>query len=237
LNRFAAACSGKVVCVSSDAASVVVDIEGVPPEKVGVIANGIDIGRFEVFSRGKEAEGNIVCVARLSPEKNHACLLRAFALVLREHAARLILAGSGPLQEDLKSMAHELGIDQKVEFLGDRRDVPQVLANASLFALASRTEGVSLTLLEAMAARLPVVCTRVGGNPEVVAEGETGFLVASDDHGALAGRLLELLCNGVLRRDMGDRGHERVLQRYDVRKTVAAYEALYCSLCGRTGCA
>jgi glycosyltransferase involved in cell wall biosynthesis len=114
-----------------------------------------------------------------------------------------------------------------VRFLGEVRDVPALLARGSVLVLSSLTEGISLTLLEAMARGLPVVATRVGGNPEVVVDGETGYLVASRDPSQLAARLVQLVENPEIARDMGRRARERVVEHFEVSRMISRYEELY----------
>jgi glycosyltransferase involved in cell wall biosynthesis len=170
-------------------------------------------------------------VARLSPEKDIESLLKATALAAREDAdLRLEVAGDGPCMAELRRAAAGFGIDGRVRFLGEVRDVPALLARAGLFVLPSRTEGVSLTLLEAMASGLAVVATRVGGTPEVVAHGETGLLVPPGDPAALAAAVLRLRRDAFERERMGRAGRLRVERRFDVRRMTAAYERLYLGL-------
>jgi len=216
------------VCVSEDIARLAVQ-HGVRADRVRSICNGIDVDRFAY--RGSQADGPAVLVARLSPEKDIETLLRAVALVVRQDPAfRLEIAGDGPCMPSLSQSATALGLDEHVRFLGQVRDVPELLARAGMFVLSSLTEGISLTLLEAMACGLPIVATRVGGNPEVVRDGETGFLVPPENPAALAETLLRL------RRDrdtcvrFGAAGRRRVEARFDVRRMVAEYEKLYAQL-------
>jgi glycosyltransferase involved in cell wall biosynthesis len=167
-------------------------------------------------------------VGRLSPEKDQATLLRAVARVIRaEPSFRLEIAGDGPCRDDLHRLTGELSLAGTARFLGQVRDVPGLLARAGLFVLSSLSEGISLTLLEAMASGLPVVATRVGGNPEVVLDGQTGWLVPPADPDALAAALLELWGNPEAGRQRGAEGRCRVEQHFDVRGMVAAYEAMY----------
>jgi sugar transferase (PEP-CTERM/EpsH1 system associated) len=215
----------RFVCVSHDSARLAVR-QGVPARKVTVVWNGIDLGRFA--PAGPRPGGPAVIVARLSPEKDHATLLRAAARVVRtDPSFRLEVAGDGPCREDLHRLAGELGLAGCVRFLGAVRDVPALLARAGLFVLSSVSEGVSLTLLEAMAAGLPVVATRVGGNPEVVADGTTGLLVPATDADALAGALRVLWRDPETARSLGAAGRLRAEHHFDVRAMVAAYERLY----------
>jgi glycosyltransferase involved in cell wall biosynthesis len=225
LVRLAAALTDRYVCVSRDSAGRAAG-QGVSRRKLAVVPNGIDLTRFP--PSGGRDDGPAVCVARLSPEKDLDTLLKAAALASREDRAfTLEIAGDGPCRDDLVRTAAALGVGGRVRFLGPVRDVPALLARAGLFALSSRTEGVSLTLLEAMASGLAVVATRVGGNPEVVADGETGLLVPPADPPALAAALLRLRRDAADRRRMGEAGRRRAERLFDIRRMAAVYESLY----------
>jgi sugar transferase (PEP-CTERM/EpsH1 system associated) len=225
LVRLAAAWVDRFVCVSRDGARLAL-CRGVPARKVCTVTNGIDMARFSCH--GPRPGGPAVIVARLSPEKDHATLLRACAVAVREEPSfRLQVAGNGPLREDLLGLAGELGLTESVRFLGAVRDVPGLLAGAGLFVLSSLSEGMSLTLLEAMASGLPVVATRVGGNPEVVADGLTGLLVPPADPPALAAALVRLWRDPAAGHRMGREGRARAERHFDVRAMVASYERMY----------
>ncbi len=225
LVRWAGRLTHAFVTVSRDSARYYIDA-GLPRERVTTIWNGIDLKTFAYH--GPAADGPAVTVARLSPEKNIANLLRAAARVRdADPAFRLEIAGDGPCRDDLVRLSQELNLGSTVTFLGEVREIPALLARASLFVLPSRSEGISLTLLEAMARGLPIVATRVGGNPEVVVEGETGLLVPTDDAAALAGAILELRGRTAESRAMGQAGRKRVEQSFEVRGMVAHYERLY----------
>jgi glycosyltransferase involved in cell wall biosynthesis len=170
----------------------------------------------------------VVTVARLSPEKDVANLVRASALVARQFPDLSVeVAGGGACFDDLKRLTAELGVGDRVKFLGEVRDVPALLARARMFVLPSRSEGIPLTVLEAMARGLPVVATRVGGLSEVVVEGETGLLVPSADPAALAAAMLRLWRETDTGRRMGEAGRRRVEQVFDIRRMIDDYEALY----------
>jgi glycosyltransferase involved in cell wall biosynthesis len=225
LFRLAAGMADRVVCVSDDAAALTVR-QGVSPKRVCTIRNGIDLTRFAYT--GPAPGGPVVTVARLSPEKDVETLVRAAALAVRESPSfRLEVAGNGICMPQLQRVVAELGLQGTVRFLGEVRDVPALLGRASLFALSSVEEGISLTLLEAMARGLPVVATRIGGNPEVIAEGETGLIVPARDPAGLAAALLRLQRDPDESRRMGLAGRRRVEEHFDVRRMVAEYEALY----------
>lgn len=226
--RLAARLADRVVCVSEDSARLSA-AEGLEASRICTITNGIDLSRFAYA--GPRAEGPAVMVGRLSPEKDVATLLRAAAQIHREDPSfRLEIAGSGPCAEELQQAARESGLAEVVRFLGEVREVAGVLGRASLFVLSSLTEGISLTLLEAMARGLPVVATRVGGNPEVVADGETGWLVPARDPAALAAAVLRLRRDPAVARRMGAAGRQRVETHFDSRRMVADYEQLYAGL-------
>jgi glycosyltransferase involved in cell wall biosynthesis len=215
----------RVVCVSHDGAALSV-AEGVAPIKVRTVWNGIDSGRFAYA--GPRPGGPAVMVGRLSAEKDVATLIQAAALARQGFPGfRLRLAGEGKCMPELRRAAAGLGLDGSVDFLGEVYDVPGLLAESSLLVLPSLTEGISLTLLEAMARGLPVVATRVGGNPEVVADGETGFLVPAREPGRLAECMVRLLRDPVLSRAMGLRARQRVERDFEASRMVARYEALY----------
>lgn len=227
LIRFAARRTDHFVCVSRDSARLAVE-NGMPAAKVSTLWNGIDLDRFACS--GPRLDGPVVTVARLNPEKDIATLVRAVALAIREcHSLRLEIAGDGVCLSDLKALVAERKLTEQVRFLGAVRDVPALLERASLFVLPSLSEGVSLTLLEAMARGLPVVATNVGGTPEVVVDGVTGLLVPAASPSELARAMLRLLANPEMARQIGHAGRERVEAHFDVRRMVGAYERLYLS--------
>jgi glycosyltransferase involved in cell wall biosynthesis len=232
LNRWASCLSSCIVPVSEDAAEVVRLIERVPARKVCVIRNGIDLAAFPTAPAPRPARGNrAIHVARLNLVKDQRTLLRAARLVAdAEPAFRLDLVGDGPARAEVEALRTELALDGHVRFLGYREDVRDLLAAADFFVLSSVSEGISLTLLEAMAMGLPVAATDVGGNREVVAQGETGLLVPAQSPAALAEAMLVFLRNPERARRMGAAGRRRVEERFDLRRVVREYEALYLNL-------
>ena len=241
LNGIASALSDRVVAVGEDTRGVIVRVERVSPAKVITIPNGIDLDEYRpggdrALARARlgipEAGLCVGCVARLSPEKDHATLLRAFAELRRRRPdARLALIGDGPTRAALVSLAAELGVAGAVVFAGTRSDVAELLAGLDVFAQSSLTEGLSLTLLEASAAGLPIVATRVGGNAEVVADGETGLLVPPSDPRAFADALVAV-AERADRVTMGARGRARVALRFDAAEMARRYERLYDEVLG-----
>jgi glycosyltransferase involved in cell wall biosynthesis len=160
--------------------------------------------------------------------------LRAFAAARSAvKRAALVLVGDGPERPGLEAIAAELGVADAVRFAGARSDVPRLLRLFDVFALSSQTEGISVALLEAMAAGLPAVATAVGGNPEVVVEGETGRLVPAGDPARLGEALASLLADPDRRQAWGQAGRARVMEKFTLDRMVRDYEAIYESLAGR----
>jgi len=168
----------------------------------------------------------IVMVARCVPQKDHSLLLRAVAKI--ERPARIVFVGDGPLLGALTTQAEQLMIRDRVEFLGRRLDIAEILAQAQIFALATRWEGFPLSILEAMRAGLPVVASNVGGVAEALIDGETGFLAESGDVDQFRDRLCALLDDPSLRRRMGDAGRTRYQANFTLeqmlQKTLAVYQ-------------
>jgi glycosyltransferase involved in cell wall biosynthesis len=221
----AARLAGRVVCVSKDAADLSVR-SGLSARRVTTIWNGIDTQKFPF--RGPCPTGPAIVVARLAEGKNINALVRATPLVREQIPQfRLRVVGDGPCRPALEALTAELGLQEQVTFTGEADNVAEQLGRASMFVLPSLSEGVSLSLLEAMATGLPVVATSVGGNVEVVREGETGFLVPPRDPAGLARAIIRLAADGELSKQMGAAGRRRVETTFDVRAMVSSYERLY----------
>ncbi len=235
VNRVAAAFSDRIVAVSEDARAVALDVERIDPHRLVVIRNGVDTTKVcpGDAARARDRLGiphdvlHVGCVARLSAEKDHATLLEAFALLrARVPDTRLTLVGDGALRAELEETVSRLELREAVTFAGHTNDVAAFLPSFDIFALASRTEGTSLTLLEAAAAGLPIVATHVGGNSEIVLDGESGLLVPAGAPSEFADAL-ETVARRSDRAAMGARGRAVVMERYDLAKMVAAYDTLY----------
>lgn len=174
-----------------------------PARRVVTILNGWSGVPLERQSTNKPT---IISVGRLREEKGHAELLRAFALVRTNIEADLVLVGDGPQFSTLRALARDIGVEGSVRFTGELPDVWPQLAKADVFALPSHHEALGIAVLEAMAAGLPVVASNVGGVPELVRDGKSGYLVPPKDAEALAAKLYELLSNPSLARSMGEAG-------------------------------
>lgn len=224
--RIANQLTDRIVGVSEDATRICRGQDLPRASKMQCIWNGIDLDRFR-FS-GPADELSAISVGRLSPEKDYATLLRAVARVVKQVPDfRLKLVGDGSERPALETLAGELGIEDHVQFLGEQQDVPDLLRTAGFFISSSTTEGISLTLLEAMAVGLPIVTTHVGGNPEIVIEGETGRLVPPSDPEALAERILRMLEDRDRWPEMSHSARERVEEHFNVRTMIRQYETLY----------
>lgn len=190
-----------------------------------VVPLGIELERF---ARGRATlEGRIVGnVARLAEQKGHRDLLAAAPRVLEQHPdVRFVVAGDGELRDELEALAAPLG--DRFVFLGARDDVPDLLASFDVFAFPSRFEGLCLAVIEAQAAGVPVVATPVGGIPENVVEGETGFLVPPRDVRALAERISWCLAHPEEAARLAEEARRRVLERFSTERMVAETLALY----------
>ena len=166
-------------------------------------------------------------VGRFAPPKNHALLIEAFAQTRADTPLYLLLVGGGELENAVREQVAALGLQGRVRFLGVRADVADILRASDVFVLSSRWEGNPMSVMEAMAAGLPVVSTAVGGVPELVREGETGLLVPSEDAGALAQALQALVDDPAHRQAMGAAARRHAVARFDIRHTVRRYEQLY----------
>lgn len=227
-SRLAGKLSTRVVAVSNDLAEHARLNEKLPNGRLEVLYNGIDTHKFEPAAGAGVGPPTAIMVARFSSEKDFETLLRATKRVLeRQPNFRLKLIGDGPLHDEMQTLGTQLAIERAVEFLGNRQDVPALLSTADMFILSTHTEGMSISLLEAMAAGLPVIATSVGGNPEVIVEGQTGFLVPRASPESLAEKIVWLLDHPGEAKYMGRAGRKRVETQFDVRLTTKAYERLY----------
>jgi glycosyltransferase involved in cell wall biosynthesis len=212
---------------------------GIPQCKV--IANCIPTATYgnPRLSRGqwraqegfREDDFLFVCVARFARQKNHALLVKAFAQGPASRPnARLILVGDGVLRGELETQVTSLGLAGRVRFLGLRSDIPELLGASDVFVLSSDFEGNPLSVLEAMAAGLPIVSTAVGGVPSLLENGTSGLLVQHGDAAGLSSAMESLLADRKLRQAMGAAAARRGRESFDVANMVHAYEEVYESL-------
>jgi glycosyltransferase involved in cell wall biosynthesis len=230
----------RIICIS-EAIRAQLLADGVPADKLVVIPSGVDTRRFAGvrpaphFRRSLGIPGShlvIGTVAALADHKDYPTLLRAARIVLdKEPDISFVAVGDGPLHKEVTDLARELGLGKRFLFLGFREDVGCLLKVFDIFVLASKTEGLGTSVLDAQALGLPVAACRAGGIPEIVTDRETGLLVPTGDPPALAAALLELAHDPELREALGARA-KKAVQAHDVSRTVEAHLELYRSLVG-----
>jgi glycosyltransferase involved in cell wall biosynthesis len=226
-----------MVAVSADIKRFIVERTGVSAARVHIVHNGIDVPRpvpAAERERLRTALGIrpgaplVTVVGSLYDVKGHRYLLEAAPAVLAACPDTVFLiVGRGEREAALREQAQRLGLEAAVRFLGFREDVPALLAISDLFVLPSLSEGLSIAVLEAMAAGKPVVTTRVGGNPELVLDGQTGLLVESADARGLAAAMTRILTDPREARRLGDNGRCRVADRFTMAAMIRAYQDLY----------
>ncbi|MDP6792909.1 MAG: glycosyltransferase [Anaerolineales bacterium] len=221
------------VAISEHVRAFTIEAEHTPESYIDTVNYGLAAG---VVNRPVDVRAEfgipvgplLVCVARLTAQKGHRWLLPAFRAVVDEFPqATLLLLGDGPLRRQLEQMSVQLGLRESVRFAGWRTDVSALLPGTDLFVLASEWEGFGLALLEAMAAALPIVATRVGAIPEVVLHAETGWLVAAKNATAFADKTISALRAPEQMVAFGHRGRARLDREFSVKRMVAATERLY----------
>ncbi len=215
---------------------------GIAANRIERICNGVDSIRFQPAADGRAVlpgtpfdtrDAVIVgTVGRLQAVKDQLNLVRAFAIARARggeaaEALRLVIAGDGPLRTVIEDEIRAADIGKVVWLAGERRDVPEVMRSLDVFVLPSQAEGISNTILEAMASGLPVIATAVGGNGELVAEGESGSLVPAANSVALADALLCYAADAALRKKQGAAGRRRIEEQFSLDAMVARYTGLY----------
>ncbi len=246
LRRLHAPLVDRFVAVSDQIGAYLVQRVGISPERITRIHNGVDTRRFAppaqretgILPPGFADRDSVVIgtIGRLQPVKDQATLIRAFAALVGsgEARARLAIVGDGPLGPELRQLVHALGLASRVWLPGAVSDVPAVLRAFDVFVLPSIFEGLSNTLLEAMATGVPVIATAVGGNLEAVIDGEAGALFEPGDVQRLAGLLARFTSDPVLLRERGLRARATVVERFELGRMVGEYQALYEALLSAT---
>lgn len=230
------------VTVSDELADMAVETDGLPRSDITVIPNGIDADRFSLrespehasclidLRRSLEIPRDIkvaIIIARLHPIKNHAMLLRAISSSDKLKDQLLVLiVGEGELRRDLTNLSHELGLSRCVRFLGLRKDIPQLLALSDLFVLCSQTEGLPLSLLEAMAAKVPVLITRAANRAGLITDGTTGKIVDNSPQ-ALRGGMLEMIGRWEHSLALAEKAAYLVQESYSLESMMSRYIELY----------
>lgn len=227
--------SDRIITVSNALKEKLIE-RGINKEKISVVYNGIEkcneekeLDTLSIKERfGITNEKVVGIVGRLSAVKNHVLFLRSAKILLDKGIkAKFLVVGDGPLKKDMERLAEELGIKENVIFTGWYNKIHQLYKIMDIFVLSSHMEGMPVTLLEAMANSIPVVATRVGGIPEIVEDGKTGFLVPPDDPDSLSRAIYSLLDDPLKRREMGLVGAEVIKKKFTLRIMADAVGGLY----------
>lgn len=223
-----------VVAVSKYGYSVMVTSQRVPRDKLYLVYNGIDLNRFspekvvplqelEEYSRPI-----IVMVAQMLPHKGHRYLLRSMKRIWENTPnPTLVLVGDGPERTVLEREFESEVSENKLLFMGLRRDIPSILAACDIFVLSSLREGFPVAIIEAMAMGLPVIASNIAGVPELIDSGSNGFLVQPGDVDELSLSLLEVISNIDLAKSMGIQGRRIARREYSIERMVSEYHSLY----------
>ncbi|WP_088283696.1 TIGR03088 family PEP-CTERM/XrtA system glycosyltransferase [Ideonella sp. A 288] len=232
----------RYIALSRDLAGYLVDKVGVPPGRVAQIYNGVDTARFRPAPEPRTAIAGcpfnesglwlVGTVGRMQTVKDQPTLARAFIEALRLAPAlrsrlRLVMVGDGPLRAQAQALLNDAGVGDLCWLPGERGDVADVMRGLSCFVLPSLAEGISNTILEAMASGLPVIATDVGGNAELVARGRTGEIVQANDPQAMAAALVRLASDPARAAEFGAEGRAEVERRFSLQAMVHAYRSLY----------
>lgn len=236
---------GRIVAVSNAVATFLSDRVGLSPARVETIYNGIDLDTYHRNGASSDlrvelgigpSDRVITAVGSLYPVKGQRYLIRAMPAILqRVPTATCLLVGHGHLRAELEREVQALDLTRSVRFLGFRHDVPTLLGMSDLFVLPSLSEGLPLSLLEAMAAGCPVVATSVGGNTEVVQDGVTGFLLPPERPDLIADRIVQLLVERETASDMVARAQADIRRRFSADAMVERYERLFERTLGESG--
>lgn len=231
LDTIANRLSSHVCAVSGSTREFLLQHEGLAPDRVSVVYNGVDLERFDpdrAVATRNAAQPVVAGVGRLHPQKDFSLFLDVAARIAERNAAvRFVIAGDGPESGPLREKAAALGLADRVRFAGHVSDMREIYASADALLLTSRYEGTPLTVLEAMAMRVPVVASRLDGIAEVITDGADGFLVPRGDVDAFADRVLALLADPALRKRITEAARKKVETTYSAANMTAQVEAIY----------
>jgi len=237
LDRFSSMLSSKIVCVSNESAKTLMTTDRIPAKKMVVITNGIDTEHFQ--PEGPTAQLRqllgvdsssifIGSIARFSLDKDQETLIRAFNEIVQSHDGEyaLLLVGDGETKQPLQALSDSLGISDKVHFMGFRSDIVEILRELDIYVLPSHTEGLSISLLEAMSTACPVVASAVGGNVGLIEHAKNGLLVPESDVMAMKNALLSL-DDSVTKTNLSTQARYTVISQYSIQTMAANYQKLY----------
>jgi glycosyltransferase involved in cell wall biosynthesis len=235
IDRLLAPWTHRVLAVSEDLRRRIVAEEGIGQDRVEVLYNAVDCRAIQTELHKGTPDGlpgtpgrRVGIVGRIEYRKDHSTLVQAAAQVVREIPdATFLLVGDGPDRDKIAAEIAHYGLVERFVLLGERGDVPRLLGAFDVYALSSITEGLSLSILEAMAAGRPVMATRVGGNSELLDEGACGILVSPGDPVAMAQALIGLLTHPAETQQLGNRARERAESLFDIRAVATRLERIY----------
>jgi glycosyltransferase involved in cell wall biosynthesis len=232
VDRLLARISTNIIACSDEVASVLIHKDGIPEKRVVVVVNGIDLLRFKNVSPvdlgGNNSLVKLVVIGRLHPAKGHDDLITAINSIKTQCSGfHFFFVGEGELRKSIEESINKYGLGNLVTLLGQRSDVPAILAAADVFVMPSRWEGLPMALLEAMAMGKAIVATRVGGIPDVITSGKTGLLINVGDGRELEESLIKIIVDKKLRENLGSSARELVQQRYSATGTSRQYEQIY----------
>ena len=243
LRRWCCPSAGRFIALSSELADYLVEWIGIPRDRIAQIINGVDTKKFSPANDGPIPLTNVSMsgdkdtvvlgtVGRLQEVKDQINLVRALRILVKERAdlrarVRLLIVGDGPLRGAVEKEIEEGRLGDIIHLAGARDDVPAVLRALDVFVLPSRAEGISNTILEAMASGLPVCATKVGGNSELVVDNASGRLAPPESPEALAQAIVPYVEDRELRRTHGAAGRARVVERFSLEAMVARYLDVY----------
>jgi len=242
LDTFLANNSTKVIAVSAAVKDFLIKFQKINPNNIEIIYNGVDLKKINRTIDIKQAKTAlrinpedyvIGCIARFDEQKGHRYLVQAINKVLAKiKNVFFVFVGTGRLESKIKERINQLNLNDKVKFLGQRDDINNILSALDVFVLPSVWEGLGIVLLEAQAAYLPVVATKVDGIAEVVKDGVTGLLVPAKDAQSLAAAIINLIEDNDKAQQYGKNGHEFVAQNFTIEKMANKIETLYYNLTG-----
>lgn len=238
IDKILAKFTSKIISVSESVKNSLLEEENISPDKILTIYNGID---FTVSTHGKDIMDKkrkelgidlhkkvIVAIGRLEPPKGYEYLLESAKIVTREFPSVLFLiVGNGYLRSDLEKLANDLNIDKNVIFTGHRTDIDDILSMSDIAVLSSVREGFSISLLEYMACKKPIIATDVGGNREAIISGESGIIVPPNNPVALAKGIMKLLTDNKMAEDMGMKARERYNEYFTTQRMIIQIEKIY----------
>jgi glycosyltransferase involved in cell wall biosynthesis len=246
MSRTAYLLTSSTTAVAESARNLLVRLLGIKEHKIRVVPNGVDTELFRPIGSQEERKrlrinlglpenGFLMgCVAALRPVKDHKGLVEGFASAVSNRASAnrnkdsyLILVGDGPLASELKTLSRQLGVEDRITFLGRRNDIDKILQALDLFVLNSKTEGMSYAVLEAMSSGLPIVATNIGANTELIRHGVEGYLYRPGDLKSLTKYMTGVIGDRDRLLKMGRAARQKIVECYSVKKMVSSYKELY----------